>query len=108
MGWKCNKRPGEPWRGWSIPGRQLSKNFAVYLDIWDCLTLAYTLFHLCNTGAFGHFFASIILASNVLKHLRSVIVIMIFKQTEIRAVLDRDEDEERAMEAKAEVTWLKI
>ena len=57
---------------------------------------------------FGTFFASIILASNALKYLRPVILILIFKKTEIRAVLDRDEDEERAMEAKAEVTWFKI
>ena len=70
--------------------------------------MAYPLFHLCNTGAFWHFFASIILASNALKYLRPVILIMIFKKTEIRAVLDRDEDEERAMEAKAEVTLFKI
>ena len=85
-----------------------TKNCAVYLDILDILTLAYPLFHLCNTGAFGHFFASIILASNALKYLRPVILIMNFKKTEIRAVLDRDEDEERAMEAKAEVTWFNL
>ena len=33
---------------------------------------------------------------------------MNFKKTEIRAVLERDEDEERAMEAKAEVTWFNL
>ena len=54
------------------------------------------------------FFASIILASIALKYLRPVIFIMIFKKTEIRAVLDRDEDEERAMESKAEVTFFNL
>ena len=33
-------------------------------------------------------------------------LIVMFKKTEIRALLDREEDEERAMESKAEVTWL--
>ena len=60
-----------------------TKNCAVYLDILDILTLTYPLFHLFNTSAFGHFFASIILASNTLKYLRPVIFILIFQKTEI-------------------------
>ena len=85
-----------------------TKNCAVYLDILDILHWPTPSFIFAIQALLGPFFASIILASNALKYLRPVIFVMIFQKTEIRALLDRDEDEERAMESKAEVTFFNL